>query len=134
MIGRAVEKGLASLIARWMLDGHADAVLDRVVAAGALDAAEVEALRAQTRTRLGKVRDDGAPYASLILEALSAVGSRARGPLVETASALGPTVEALLRTAARQAGASAGAAADAAEAGETVAPPAPQHEDREGAA
>ncbi len=113
MIGRAVEKGLASLIARWMLDGHADAVLDRVVAAGALDAAEIEALRAQTRARLGKVRDDGAPYAALILEALSAVGSRARGPLIETASALGPTIEALLRTAARQGTGAARAAADA---------------------
>lgn len=101
MIGRAVEKGLASLIARWMLEGHADALLDRVAAAGALSEAEIAELRATTRARLGKVQQDGAPYAELLVDALGVVAERSRGPLMETAGALRPTIEALLRARRR---------------------------------
>lgn len=99
MLARAIEKGLASVIARWMLEGHADAVLDRVAAAGALAPEEIDALRGQTRERLRKVRDDGAPYAALLEEALGAIASRAGGPMAETLGALRPTAEAVVRSA-----------------------------------
>jgi predicted RNA-binding Zn ribbon-like protein len=103
MLGRALERGLASLVARWMLEGHADALLDRVAAAGALDAVEIASLREDTRKRLGKVQVDGALYADLLVDAVSAVFGSARGPIVETASSLRPIIDALLRTAVARA-------------------------------
>lgn len=112
MIGRAVEKGLASMVARWMLEGQSDAILDRVLSAGALDAAEVEALRSQTRVKLERVRDEGAPYAAMLGEAAVALLSQAKAsPMAATlrsgGQVLGPVLAQWLRAAAAAAEASA---------------------------
>jgi len=73
MLRIALERGLSSLIAKWMLEGRADIVLDRVAKAGALPPEEIEALRLQTAVRLEQVRDDGALYADMVTDALSGV-------------------------------------------------------------
>ncbi|MCO4760072.1 MAG: hypothetical protein KC502_01095 [Myxococcales bacterium] len=71
MLRVALERGLSALVARWMLEGRADAVLDRVMQSGALSAVEVEKLRKQTLARLHQVSEDGAPYADMVGAALS---------------------------------------------------------------
>jgi len=75
MLRIALERGLSSLIAQWMLDGRADGVLDRVARAGALPPEEIEALRVQTAARLQKVREEGAPYADMVTDALGGMRS-----------------------------------------------------------
>lgn len=131
MIGRAVEKGLASLVARWMLEGQSDAILDRVLSAGALEPAEIDALRAQTRGKLERVRDEGAPYAAMLGEAAVTLLSQAQASPMAVAvrtggRVVGPAIAQWLRTAAAavdgQSDPSAGAATSAAEA-DTPAPP-----------
>jgi hypothetical protein len=73
MMREVFEKGLASTVARWMLDGSAEALIERVAAAGVLKPEEVAALRQETRAHLEKVRDEGAPYAELVSTALREV-------------------------------------------------------------
>ncbi len=108
MIGRAVEKGLTSLVARWMLEGQSDAILDRVLSAGALDATEVEALRTQTRVRLERLRDEGAPYAAMLGEVAVAVMAQAQAsPMATALRASGRTVAPLLAQWLRAAAAAA---------------------------
>ncbi len=74
MMREVFEKGLASTVAKWMLDGSADALIERVAAAGVLRPEEVAALRQETRAHLERVRDEGAPYAELVSTALREVG------------------------------------------------------------
>lgn len=85
MIRDVFEKGLASTVARWMLDGSADAVIERVAQAKVLKPEELEALRRDTRAHLEKVRDEGAPYAELVATALREVAKNL--PLGQLASA-----------------------------------------------
>lgn len=70
MIREGFEKGLASVVARWMLQGGADTVLDRVAKSGALPPEQLEKLRQDTLAHLHKVKDDGAPYADMATAAL----------------------------------------------------------------
>lgn len=71
----AFEKGLASVVARWMLEGSAEAVIARVAKSGVLGADEVEQLRRETTEHLQKVRDDGAAYAEVVTTALKEVAA-----------------------------------------------------------
>jgi hypothetical protein len=71
----AFEKGLASVVARWMLDGSAEAVIARVAKSGVLGPEEVENLRRETTEHLQKVRDEGAAYAELVTTALKEVAA-----------------------------------------------------------
>lgn len=128
------EKGLASTVARWMLDGSADALIERVAAAGVLRPEEVAALRQETRAHLEKVRDEGAPYAELVTTALREVGkSLPLGTLAEaglTAASQLPLRD-LASSATRVAlGVAARAAQTAADRAQTLAdamqPPPPQ--------
>ncbi len=73
MLRVALERGLSSLIARWMLKGRADELLDQVARAGALPPDEIEALRVSTRARLERLEAEGAPYADLVVDAVSGV-------------------------------------------------------------
>ncbi len=70
MIRDGFEKGLASVVARWMLQGGAESVLDRVAKSGALHPEQLEKLRKDTLDHLIKVREDGAPYADMATAAL----------------------------------------------------------------
>jgi hypothetical protein len=83
VIRDAMEKGLQSLVARWMLAGSADALLDRVAKSGVLSAADLDKLRADTSQYLNKVEAEGAPYAEMALTALKEVAK-----VVPLASAL----------------------------------------------
>ena len=92
MIAKALEKGVASVVARWMLEGHADAVLDRVAAAGALPPEELAELRARSRARLERVRDEGAPYAQMLGEVTTAALQRLPlGPVAGAAARIKPS-------------------------------------------
>lgn len=71
----AFEKGLASVVARWMLDGSAEAVIARVAKSGVLGPEEVENLRRETTEHLQKVRDEGAAYAEVVTTALKEVAA-----------------------------------------------------------
>ncbi len=71
----AFEKGLASVVARWMLDGSAEAVIARVAKSGVLKPEEVEKLRRDTTDHLHKVRDEGAAYAEVVTTALKEVAA-----------------------------------------------------------
>lgn len=70
MIRHVFERGLSSLMARWMLDGSADALFERIAQAHAMKPEELEKLRAETRAYLEKVRDEGAPYADTVMAAV----------------------------------------------------------------
>ena len=140
MLRIALERGLSSMIAKWMLEGRADSVLDRVVKSGALPPEEIAALRAQTTTRLQQVRDEGAPYADMIAEALggvraalpdlatilrSADGSNARVVAAAVADELARRASGAARVAAKQwpsGGAADGATADATDAASDATP------------
>lgn len=73
MIREVMEKGIGSLVARWMLQGSASALLDRVAAAGVLSPAELDKLRTDTEAHLRRVEAEGAPYADVALTALQEV-------------------------------------------------------------
>lgn len=75
MMRQAFEKGLASVVARWMLDGSAEAVIARVAKSGVLKPEEVDALRHDTTEHLQKVRDEGAAYADVVSTALREVAA-----------------------------------------------------------
>lgn len=75
MMREAFEKGLASVVARWMLDGSAEAVIARVAKSGVLKPEEVETLRRDTTDHLQKVRDEGAAYAEVVTTALKEVAA-----------------------------------------------------------
>lgn len=121
MIRDGFEKGLSSLVARWMLDGSAESVLERVAKSGALPPEQVEKLRQDTLEHLQKVRDDGAPYADMATAALrellghvplAAVVSGAAAAASETIpKAAGPAAQAAARMALNIAAKSASAAA-----------------------
>ena len=72
MIRHVFERGLSSLIARWMLEGASDALFEKIAKAGALDTDQAEKLRRETREHLEKVRDEGAPQADAVLGILRA--------------------------------------------------------------
>ena len=69
------ERGLASLIARWMLEGRSDAIFRSIEKSGALSDDEVAKLRAETVAYLGRVREDGAQYSEMVLSAFDGVRS-----------------------------------------------------------
>lgn len=69
MIRQVFERGLASLVARWMLEGGADAVFARIEKAGALKPEDLARLRAETVANLNRVREEGAPYADSVVAA-----------------------------------------------------------------
>jgi len=73
MIREVMEKGIGSLVARWMLQGSASALLERVAAAGVLSPAELDKLRTDTEAHLRRVEAEGAPYADVALTALQEV-------------------------------------------------------------
>lgn len=73
MIREVMEKGIGSLVARWMLQGSAGALLDKVAASGVLSPAELDKLKADTEAHLRRVEADGAPYADVALTALQEV-------------------------------------------------------------
>ncbi len=67
MIRQVFERGFASVVARFMLDGSAEALFDRIALVGALPPDELAKLRAETRVYLEKVREEGAPYSELAM-------------------------------------------------------------------
>jgi hypothetical protein len=70
MIRHVLERGLASIVARVLLDGGAEALLQRVEKSGVLKPDDIERLRRDTRAHLEKVRDEGAAYADVVQAAL----------------------------------------------------------------
>ena len=86
MFRHVFERGLAGLIARWMLAGRSEAIFRSIDKSGALSAEELEKLRAETLAYLDHVRAEGAPYADVVVSALGGlrsmipdVGTLARG-------------------------------------------------------
>ena len=83
MIRHAFERGVASVIARWMLEGRHEAIFRSIERAGALPPEEIATLRDEVRVHLEHVRDEGAPYADMLVatagEMLPAVTELARG-------------------------------------------------------
>ena len=75
MLRHALEKGVASLIAKMLLQTRHDAVFAAIARADALPPDEIEKLRAETLAHLQKVRDDGAPYADAVAVAVQEVFS-----------------------------------------------------------
>ena len=75
VIRQAFEKGLASMMARWMLDHGSEAVFERVSRSGALTPEALEQLRSETRVYLEKVREEGAPYSEAVLSVWQEVAS-----------------------------------------------------------
>lgn len=67
MIRQVFERGFASVVARFMLDGSAEALFDRIALVGALPPDDLAKLRVETRVYLEKVREEGAPYSELAL-------------------------------------------------------------------
>ncbi len=67
VLRQAFEKGMASVMARWMLDHGSDAVFERIAHANALTPDALEQLRKETRVYLEKVREEGAPYSEAVL-------------------------------------------------------------------
>lgn len=126
MFRNVFERGLASVVARWMLDGGADAVLERIARSGALKPEEIEKLRIETRAHLERVREEGAPYVDVVTAALSEVLAHvpdARDAL-RTAGRIAATVAAKSAEAAaiRAQGMADRWGAPAAASGPTVAP------------
>lgn len=69
MLRHAIERGISGLIARWMLQGRAEAVFASIARAGALSPEEIAQLRAETLAHLQAVEKEGAPYAEMVLAA-----------------------------------------------------------------
>lgn len=71
------------MIARWMLEGRHEAIFASIERAGALPPEEIATLRQEIRHHLEHVRDEGAPYADMLVatagELLPAVTELARG-------------------------------------------------------
>ena len=147
MFRQGFEKGLASVVARWMLDGSAEALIERVARSGALTPEQLEKLRTETLDNLRKVKDEGAPYADMATAALREVmGHVPMAPLWSAAvqagsgpwkAAAGPVAQAAvasaLQVAARSAEAAAARAAALAErfAPEAAADNAPVSDDKD---
>ncbi len=74
MMRHALEKGIASIIAKFLLESRHDAVFTSIARANALPPEEIEKLRVDTLAYLGKVEKDGAPYAQTVKSALKEVG------------------------------------------------------------
>ena len=70
MLRYAFEKGMASLLARWMLESKGDALFRSIERAEALPPEEIAQLRADRKRYLQGVRDEGAPYAEIVRSAL----------------------------------------------------------------
>ncbi len=73
---QVIERGLSALIARWLLDGGAEAVFSRIENAKALRPEELAQLRADTEQRLRAVHQEGQAYletATGVLQGLSAI-------------------------------------------------------------
>ncbi len=87
MIREVFEKGVASIVARYLLEGSADAVLERVAKAGVLTPDQLERLRHDSIAHLQHVRDEGAPYAQVVLQALQEAGKVLPLGAVTTAAA-----------------------------------------------
>jgi hypothetical protein len=87
VIREVFEKGVASIVARYLLEGSADAVLERVAKAGVLTPDQLERLRHDSIAHLQHVRDEGAPYAQVVLQALQEAGKVLPLGAVTTAAA-----------------------------------------------
>ncbi|GEM_PF-3406221 len=74
MMRHALEKGIASLIAKFLLESRHDALFESIARANALPPEELEKLRSETLEYLGKVQEDGAPYADAVMGAAREVG------------------------------------------------------------
>lgn len=108
MLGQALEKAVAGVVARWLLDGGADAVLAKVAATQALPPEELEALRAEAFVRLERVRAEGAPYIQVMGEVAGALWQQGRSTaagsgVAQAATAVGPLLAAVLRAATARA-------------------------------
>ena len=90
MMRHALEKGVASIIARFLLESRHDALFAAIARADALPPEEIAQLREETLAHLAKVRDDGAPYADAVTVALKeVVGAVAElGPDMTTATSV----------------------------------------------
>ncbi|MSP93246.1 MAG: hypothetical protein EXR79_15865 [Myxococcales bacterium] len=75
MIRHVVERGLASVVAKLLLDGGAEALLARVERAGVLKPEDMARVRRETLDHLGRVHDDGAAYADVMWAGLKEVGA-----------------------------------------------------------
>lgn len=124
------------MVARWMLDGSAEALIERVAKSGALTPQQLEKLRTETLDNLRKVKDEGAPYADMATAALrEVIGHVPMAPLWSAAvqagsgpwkAAAGPVAQAAVASALQVAARSAeAAAARAAALAERFAPEAP---------
>lgn len=69
MIREVFERGLASIVARLMLEGGAEAVFARIEKAHALPPQELAKLRADTLAHLQRVKAEGAPYTDAVTAA-----------------------------------------------------------------
>ena len=75
MMRQGLEKGLAALIARFLLESRHEALFASIARAGALPPEEIDRLREETLAHLRAVRDEGAPYADAMMVALREIGS-----------------------------------------------------------
>ena len=71
MMRHVLEKGVASIVARYLLNTRHDALFSAIAKAEALPPEELELLREQTLAQLTRARDEGAPYAEAVMAALS---------------------------------------------------------------
>ena len=78
MMRHALEKGVASVVARFLLQARHDAVFAAIARADALPPEELEKLRAETLAHLEKVRDEGEPYAEAVSAAVQEVFATAK--------------------------------------------------------
>jgi hypothetical protein len=108
VIRHVFERGLASIIARWMLEGTSDALFERIAKVGALKPEEAEKLQRETREHLERVRDEGAPQADAVLAVLK--GVLASLPDLKTVAAT--ATRAAVHVAAKSAEAAAARAQD----------------------
>ncbi len=74
MMRQGLEKGVAALIARFLLESRSDAIFASIARAGALPPEEIDKLREETLAHLREVRDEGAPYADAMVVALREIG------------------------------------------------------------
>jgi len=111
VLRQAFEKGMASVMARWMLDHGSDAVFERIARANALTPEALEQLKKETRVYLEKVREEGAPYSEAVLTVWQEVAKHLPdfGAVTQTAGRVA------LQVAARSAEVAAARAQDLAE-------------------
>lgn len=95
----ALERGLAGLIAKHLLDGRVDSVFSRIEQSGALTPERIAKLRAEVEANLHKAKVEGEPYADVVPAAMREVLARVPD-LREALTGIGKTAAEAARNAA----------------------------------